>query len=82
MEKIILRFISETEMKKDGQAGEIEVNAEGKAIEPLKWDIKSSEERINRKDQIEVTFLETFYCNIRLKLVKIEIPEKGYVWPV
>jgi len=30
MEKIILRFISETEMKKDGQAGEIEVNAEGK----------------------------------------------------
>jgi hypothetical protein len=30
---------------KDGQTGEIEVDAGGKVIEPLKWDTKSFEEK-------------------------------------
>jgi len=29
---------------KDDQTGEIEVDADGKVIEPLKWDTKGSEE--------------------------------------
>jgi hypothetical protein len=30
---------------KDGQTGEIEVDAEGKVIEPLKWDTSGSKEK-------------------------------------
>lgn len=39
------RYVYEAELVKDGQAGEIEVDAEGKVIEPLKWDTKGSEEK-------------------------------------
>ena len=39
------RYVYEAELVKDSQTGEIEVDAEGKIIEPLKWDTKSSEEK-------------------------------------
>lgn len=39
------RYVYEAELVKDGQTGEIEVDAEGKVIEPLKWDIKGSEQK-------------------------------------
>ena len=39
------RYVYEAELKKDDQTGEIEVDAEGKIIEPLKWDIKESGEK-------------------------------------
>ncbi len=39
------RYVYEAELVKDGQTGEIEVDAEGKVIEPLKWDTKSSKDK-------------------------------------
>ena len=32
------RYVYEAELEKDGQTGEIEVDAEGNITEPLKWD--------------------------------------------
>ena len=34
------RYVYEAELEKDGQTGEIEVDAEGNITEPLKWDEK------------------------------------------
>lgn len=39
------RYVYEAELVKDGQTGEIEVDAEGRVIEPLKWHTKGSEEK-------------------------------------
>jgi uncharacterized membrane protein YkoI len=39
------KYVYEAELKKGDQTGEIEVDADGKIIEPLKWDIKKSEEK-------------------------------------
>jgi uncharacterized membrane protein YkoI len=36
------RFVYEAEIEKDGQTGEIEVDAEGNITEPLKWDTKGA----------------------------------------
>jgi uncharacterized membrane protein YkoI len=36
------RYVYEAELIKDGQTGEVEVDAEGNIIEPLKWDTKGS----------------------------------------
>jgi len=36
------RYVFEAEIEKDGQTGEIEVDAEGNITEPLKWDTKGS----------------------------------------
>jgi uncharacterized membrane protein YkoI len=33
------RYVYEAELEKDGQKGEIEVDAEGNITEPLKWDV-------------------------------------------
>lgn len=39
------RYVYEAELKKGDQTGEIEVDANGKITEPLKWDIKGSPEK-------------------------------------
>jgi uncharacterized membrane protein YkoI len=36
------RYVYEAELEKDGQTGEIEVDADGNITEPLKWDTKDS----------------------------------------
>lgn len=36
------RYVYEAEIEKDGQTGEIEVDAEGNITEPLKWDTQGS----------------------------------------
>jgi hypothetical protein len=36
------RYVYEAELEKDGQTGEIEVDADGNITEPLKWDEKKS----------------------------------------
>lgn len=36
------RYVYEAELEKDGQTGEIEVDADGNITEPLKWDTKES----------------------------------------
>jgi uncharacterized membrane protein YkoI len=36
------RYVYEAELEKDGQTGEIEVDAEGNITEPLKWDTEGS----------------------------------------
>ncbi len=41
----IPKYVYEAELKKGDQTGEIEVAADGKIIEPLKWDIKESKEK-------------------------------------
>ena len=39
------RYVYEAELEKDGQTGEIEVDADGNITEPLKWDTKDSSEK-------------------------------------
>lgn len=39
------RYVYEAELVKGDQTGEIEVNADGKVIEPLKWDTKDSSDK-------------------------------------
>jgi len=40
------RYVYEAELVKGNQTGEIEVDAEGKVIAALKWNIKGSEEKV------------------------------------
>ena len=39
------RYVYEAELVKDGQTGEIEVDADGNITEALKWDTKDSSEK-------------------------------------
>jgi hypothetical protein len=39
------RYVYEAELGKNGQTGEITVDAEGNIVEPLKWDMKGAEEK-------------------------------------